>query len=74
MSDGAIADYEQARQLPAANSASTEDDLLVRLRLAALRLRLGDFDAAKAEIARATGQSRRAAGRSGTDPDLPTRR
>jgi len=49
---GAIADYEQAgtylRQL-----GSTEDDLLIRLRLATLRLRLGDFDAAKAEIARA---------------------
>ena len=49
---GAIADYEQAgsylREL-----GSTEDDLLIRLRLAALRLRLGDFDAAKAEIARA---------------------
>ncbi len=52
MSAGAIADYEQAgtylREL-----GSTEDDLLIRLRLATLRLRLGDFDAAKAEIARA---------------------
>jgi len=49
---GAIADYELAgtylREL-----GSTEDDLLIRLRLATLRLRLGDFEAAKAEIARA---------------------
>ena len=61
--DGAAADYELALTC-LHELGSTEDDVLIRLRLSGLRLRQGDFAAARAEVALAR------TGPDGRPPDI----